>query len=61
MVSQWNLNLMQDQQLLSFAFTSKTIKLSTLLSFNQFSIAAIIFFNYKTRHWVYIPQLARKL
>ena len=45
MVPQWNYNLLQDQELLPFAFTSKTRNINTLLSFNQFSMAAIIFFN----------------
>ena len=58
MVSQWNFNLMQDQELLSFAFTSKTKTIKTLLRFNQFTMAAIFLFDYKGWPWFYVPQFA---
>ena len=57
MVSQWNFNLMQDQELLLFAFTSRRRKINALLSFNQFSVAAIIFFNTIAGAGLMLPNL----
>ena len=57
MVSQWNFNLMQVQELLLFAFTSRSRKINALLSFNQFSVAAIIFLNTIAGAGLMLPNL----